>query len=309
MDNQLRYLSALHYFESAARLKSYSKAAEELCVTQAAISQKLRQLEERLGTKLFIRRGREMHLTDKGKILHGHVSEGFKNIITGLNRIQNEPLEGVLNVSAPRSFSTRWLMPRLWKFTVEYPYIPIRVQGATTMDIRHTETDVLIWQGDEDAATYGLNQETLFDEAIYPYCSPELAESMKFSEPEQLLRCWLIGFHSASFSWQQWFNCANVLADRKDVQWMEVGTFDMAINAVVAGHGACLATESICADFVERGLLVKPFDIGLSPGIRYSIVDDPSSARFLRINAFKAWLQKELICSSSSQQIATFEKV
>ena len=102
MDNRLRYLSALHYFESAARLKSYSKAAEELCITQAAISQKLRQLEQRLSCKLFIRRGREMHLTDKGQILHQHVNDGFKNIITGLNRIQNEPVEGVLNVSAPR---------------------------------------------------------------------------------------------------------------------------------------------------------------------------------------------------------------
>ena len=146
--NRLRYLSALRFFESASRLKSYSKAAEELRVTQAAISQKLRQLEDRLGCKLFVRRGREMHLTDKGQILQKHVNDGFKNIVTGLNRIQNEPLEGVLNVSAPRSFSTRWLMPRLWKFTMEFPHVPIRVQNAKGIDIRHTETDVLIWLGD-----------------------------------------------------------------------------------------------------------------------------------------------------------------
>lgn len=294
MDNRLRYLSALHYFESAARLKSYSKAAEELCITQAAISQKLRQLEQRLSCKLFIRRGREMHLTDKGQILHRHVNDGFKNIITGLNRIQNEPLEGVLNVSAPRSFSTRWLMPRLWKFTMEYPHIPIRMQNLHTMDIRHTETDVLIWQGDGDATDLGLEQKTLFEEEIYPYCSPQLAESIKFTHPEQLQRCWLIDFHSEAFNWEQWFKAANVDTQKDRLQWMEVGTFDMGINAVVAGHGACLATDSVCADFIERGMLVKPFDIGLKPGVCYSVIDDPSSSRSLRISAFKAWLMKEL---------------
>ncbi|MCG6262032.1 LysR substrate-binding domain-containing protein [Vibrio vulnificus] len=294
MDNRLRYLSALRFFESASRLKSYSKAAEELHVTQAAISQKLRQLEDRLGCKLFVRRGREMHLTDKGQILQKHVNDGFKNIVTGLNRIQNEPLEGVLNVSAPRSFSTRWLMPRLWKFTMEFPHVPIRVQNAKGIDIRHTETDVLIWQGDDIVEHLELEQETLFEEAIFPYCSPQLAESMKFTEPAQLLRCWLIDFNSASFNWDQWFHCANVLAKRERLQWMEVSTFDMAINAVVAGHGACLATESITADFVERGLLVKPFNIGLKPGVRISVISDPSSSRVLRINAFKEWLQREL---------------
>ncbi|ENP8316382.1 TPA: LysR family transcriptional regulator [Vibrio vulnificus] len=294
MDNRLRYLSALRFFESASRLKSYSKAAEELHVTQAAISQKLRQLEDRLGCKLFVRRGREMHLTDKGQILQKHVNDGFKNIVTGLNRIQNEPLEGVLNVSAPRSFSTRWLMPRLWKFTMEFPHVPIRVQNAKGIDIRHTETDVLIWQGDDTVEHLELEQETLFEEAIFPYCSPQLAESMKFTEPEQLLRCWLIDFNSASFNWDQWFYCANVQAKREGIQWMEVSTFDMAINAVVAGHGACLATESITADFVERGLLVKPFNIGLKPGVRISVISDPSSSRVLRINAFKEWLQREL---------------
>lgn len=298
MDNRLRYLSALHSFEAASRLKSYSKAAEELCVTQAAISQKLRLLEDRLGCKLFIRRGREMHLTDKGQMLQSHVTEGFNAIITGLNRIQNEPLEGVLNVSAPRSFSTRWLMPKLWKFTMAFPHVPIRVQAVKEIDIRHSEIDVLIWQGDESVEHLNLDQETLFEEDIFAYCSPQLADSMTLASPEQLLNCWLIDFHSASFSWEQWFRQANITVKRDGVQWMEVGTFDMAINAVVAGHGACLATESITADFVERGLLVKPFNIGLNPGIRYSVISDPASSRALRVNAFKSWLLKELSTAS-----------
>lgn len=78
------------------------------------------------------------------------------------------------------------------------------------------------------------------------------------------------------------------------VQWMEVSTFDMALNAVIAGHGACLATDSLADDFVARGLLVKPFAVGLTPGVRYSLISDPSSSRAARIEAFNDWLRREL---------------
>ncbi|MBY7886734.1 LysR family transcriptional regulator [Vibrio fluvialis] len=295
MDNRLKHLAGLGYFEVAARLRSYSAAATELFISQAAVSQKIRQLEEGLGCKLFVRQGREMQLTKQGETLYHQVSSGFEKIITGLNQIQSEPVEGVLCVRTPPSFASRWLMPRLWKFTMEHPYIPIRlITDCDTPNIRHTSIDVAIWQGDEEVNDPGLHQEMLFEEPVYPFCSPELANSMKFSEPEQLLNCWLIHFDSQSFSWSQWFRQASVVMAKDTVQWMEVSTFDMALNAVIAGHGACLATDSLADDFVARGLLVKPFSVGLTPGVRYSLISDPSSSRAARIEAFNDWLRREL---------------
>lgn len=295
MDNRLRHLSGLRYFEVAARLSSYSKAAEELFVSQAAVSQKIRQLEEQLNCKLFIRKGREMTLTQKGKTLLKHVSCGFESILSGLNHIQAEPFEGVLVVRSPPSFASRWLLPRLWKFSVRHPEIPIKVlTGCDTPNLKHGEIDVAIRQGEDLCIEDGLSLEVLINEPVYPYCSPELARSINFKKPEDLLKCWLIHFDSGCFPWESWFNTANVSTKDDSIQWMEVGTFDMGLTTVMAGHGVCLATDSLAGDFIERGLLVKPFDIGMTPGVQVNLCTDPDSPRKERIQAFTQWLHEEV---------------
>ncbi|MEZ9230720.1 LysR substrate-binding domain-containing protein [Vibrio amylolyticus] len=295
MDNRLRHLPSLRYFEAAARLSSYSKAAEELFVSQAAVSQQIRQLEEQLACKLFIRKGREMALTDKGRTLLTHVSRGFSSILSGLNQIQSEPLEGVLVVGSPPSFASRWLLPRLWKFTVRHPEIPIKVLTRCDVpNLKRGEIDIAIVQGDDLCIEDGLTQEVLINEPVYPYCSPNLAESMKFSHPEDLLRCWLIYFDSGCFPWESWFHQANVSMEANSIQWVEVGTFDMGLNTVMAGHGVCLATDSLAGDLIDRGLLVKPFDIGMTPGVQVNLCVDPSSPRRDRIKAFSEWLHEEV---------------
>lgn len=300
MDKRLRHLAALRCFEVAARHQSYSKAANELCISQAAVSQTIRRLEDDLGCKLFVRRGRSMVLTAKGETLLNHVSSGFEQILTGLNKILKEPLEGLLNVCAPTSFASRWLIPRLWKFSLEHPDIPIRIFTMyDSTDIQQGKIDVAIKQGDRTSDSENIEQELLLEEAIYPYCSPELAKKENFTEPSQLLDCWLIHFKKSEIDWSKWFQQADVKMNKQTVQWMEVGTFDMAMSAVIAGHGACLASDSITADFIERGLLVKPFDIPLSPGLRFNLCTSRESSRRERIDAFTTWLKHELAQSSS----------
>ncbi|GAK83897.1 transcriptional regulator [Vibrio ponticus] len=241
-----------------------------------------------------------MALTAKGETLLSHVSLGFEHIILALNKIQNEPLEGLLKVSAPPSFASRWLLPRLWKFSLDHPGIPIRIiTTCESLDIQHGEIDVAIWQGEQFEKTDGIEQEVLLEEAIYPYCSPELAKAEQFTEPSQMLDCWLIHFDSCSIQWNNWFKQAGVTIDKQAVQWMEVGTFDMAMSAVIAGHGACLASDCITADFIERGLLVKPFDLPLSPGIRFHLCTATESARRERVQTFTQWLKKEVAENTS----------
>ncbi|MEZ8729581.1 LysR substrate-binding domain-containing protein [Vibrio splendidus] len=295
MDNRLRHLSGLRYFEVAARLSSYSKAAEELFVSQAAVSQKIRQLEEQLECKLFIRKGREMALTQEGRTLFQHVSDGFKELVVGLDKIQSEPLQGVIVVRSPPSFASRWLLPRLWKFSVKHPEIPIKIlTGCDTPNLKHGEIDVAIRQGEDLCVEQGLALEVLFNEPLYPFCSPELASSLKFTSPEQLLKCWLIQFEGGCFPWEEWFKQANISTQTSAMQWMEVGTFDMGLTTVMAGHGVCLATDSLAGDFIERGLLVKPFNIGMTPGVQVNLCFDPSSPRKERIEAFTEWLHEEV---------------
>lgn len=298
MDKQLRYLSALRYFEAAARLKSYSAAAKELNVTQAAVSQQLRGLEDNLGCKLFFRNGREMQLTDKGHQLLAPITEGFEKIIVGLNRIQTEPLEGVLTVTVPPSFASLWLMPRLWRFTLENPTITIRIHSdIKRVAILHSDIDLAIRQGKitENDTVGSIRCEHLYQEEVYPLCSAELARSIQFDSPEKLKRCWLIhGVNSKEIVWSKWFEKAGVKFDNSALRWMEVPTFDMALNAVIAGHGVCLGTESLSKALIDQGLLVKPFDIGLTPGMQFSLLYDGASSRLPRIEAFRNWLFREL---------------
>lgn len=296
MDNRLRHLSGLRYFEAAARQQSYSKAAEELYVSQAAVSQKIRQLEESLGCKLFTRQGRNMMLTSQGTSLFSAVSRGFEHILSGLNTIQAEPLEGMLTVNTTPSFAARWLMPRLWKFTMSHPNIPIRVYAtAESPDMKYGNIDIAIRQGYDTDLGNNLTKTLLYEEAVYPICSPELAESVQLTRPEQLLDCWLIhGVDTHSFTWEKWFQIAGVTMPKNNVQWMEVSTFDMGLNAVIAGHGACLGTLSLAGDFIERGLLVKPFDIGMTPGVRFTLFYSQTSPRIARAQAFIDWLHNEV---------------
>ncbi|SHO57522.1 LysR substrate-binding domain-containing protein [Vibrio quintilis] len=296
MDQRLRWLSGLRYFEVSARLGSYTKAARELCVSQAAVSQKIRQLEEALGCKLFIRHKREMLLTHKGEVLFGEVRNGFGQIISGLNAIQAEPLDGPLEVYTTPSFASRWLMPKLWKFTMRYPKTQVRVySGCDIPDEDYNRVDVAIWQNLIPKLNgQRLQKELLFEEGLIPLCSPELAESIRFSSPEQLLKCWLIeGIDAQNTSWKNWFQIAGVTLPEDNLMWMEVATFDMALNAVAAGHGACLAPLSFAEDFIARGVLVRPFDITLSPGLSFDIWHDPESPRLARIQRFKDWLREE----------------
>jgi LysR family glycine cleavage system transcriptional activator len=297
MDARLHHLAGLRYFEVAARLGSYSRAAEELFISQAAVSQKIRQLEDGLGCKLFVRDGREMRLTEQGKTLFKHVSQGLEQIVTGLNQIQSEPVDGLLCVSSTPSFASRWLLPRLWKFSVQYPNIPIRIiTSCDAPNLKQGDADLAIWQGEElmPDSTQSMHKEFLFEEAVYPFCSPHLADSLALSSPKQLLSCWLIHYESGGYPWQSWFKEAGLEMNKESVDWMEVSTFDHAMNAVMAGHGACLASDSLASDYVERGLLIKPFDIGMTPGIQFNLFYDEESPRRHRIQTFAHWLHGEL---------------
>ena len=238
-----------------------------------------------------------MRLTEQGKILYKNVSLGLSQIVTGLNQIQSEPVEGLLCVSSTPSFASRWLLPRLWKFSTQHPNIPIRIlTSCDAPNLKQGAADLAIWQG-EDLEVSGiekLHKEFLFEETIYPFCSPHLAQAIHLTKPEQLLGCWLIHYESGGYPWQSWFAQAGVTMNRESVQWMEVSTFDHAMNAVMAGHGACLASDSLAADYIERGLLIKPFNIGMTPGISFNLIYDEESPRRKRIAAFSNWLHQEI---------------
>lgn len=294
MDKRLRHLPLLRCFEAAARAGSYSRAADELAITQAAVSQQIRNLEEALGCKLFYREGRSMKLTKAGAILSMHTVEAFKTLSSGFDRLCAEPLDGTLTVTTAQSFSSLWLVPRLWKFSIEHPNIKVRIIASTQFeDLKHSDIDLAIRQAD-DVKT-DVYQELLLVDQVYPVCSPQLVEDVDLTYPEQILQCWLVeAIDRDRFSWQYWFDAADINVDAEKLNWIEVTTWEMAINAVMAGHGMCIAAGCMTQDWIDKGLLVKPFDINIEPGVKYTLLYDQESPRLERIRAFAGWLKQEI---------------
>ncbi|KZN34067.1 hypothetical protein N480_23035 [Pseudoalteromonas luteoviolacea S2607] len=292
MYKELVNVSGLRMVEAAARLKSYSKAAEELHVTQAAISQQIRKLEGQLGCKLFYRKGRSMHVTQQGAVLHEAICSGFNSIIEGLKKIQSEPLAGELTITTTQSFASLVLVPRMWKFALAYPDITLKVlTSKETEDLRLGKVDVAIRYGRTPYPEYHC--EVLFDDPIVPLCSPSVAKQLDTHDPSSLKRCWLIDYAAKEY-WPEWFERLSIDPDTSHCQILQVNNIDVAMSAVLAGHGVCLGSAKQAAHYIEQGMLVQPYAHGLEPGTQYRLMYDLESPRVLRIKAFNTWLRDEL---------------
>lgn len=300
MDKRLRHIALLRCFDAAARHQSYSMAAQELSITQAAVSQQIRNLEEYLKLKLFTRDGRTMRLTKQGKILSTSVTKAFDELSLGFDRIQKEPQAGVLTVTASPSFCSRWLVPRLWKLSALHPNIQVRaLASAQYEDVRHSDIDVAIRQGEKYIDN--VHQETLLVDPVFPVCSPRVFKEKDLTHPNKVSECWLveaIGVGRSGFSWQDWFALAGVSVKSDQYKWMEVTTWEMGINAVLSGHGIFLTSGCMAQDLIDSGALVKPFDIQIEPGLRFSLLYDEESPRIARIKIFTDWLKQELTDSN-----------
>ncbi|MCF2857797.1 LysR substrate-binding domain-containing protein [Pseudoalteromonas sp. SMS1] len=294
MYKELVNISGLRMVEAAARLKSYSKAANELHVSQAAVSQQVRKLEAQLGCKLFYRSGRNMHVTQQGAVLRDAICLGFDSIVDGLKKIQCEPLSGELTITTTQSFASLVLVPRMWKFAIAFPDITLRIlTSKDTEDLRQGNIDVAIRYGRVPYPEYHC--EVLFDDPIVPLCSVEVAQQLDEYNPSSLKGCWLIDYAEKQY-WPQWFKQVSISPDLSDCQVLQVNNIDVAMSAVLAGHGVCLGSAKQAAYHIEQGLLVQPYAAGLEPGAQYRLMYDTESPRGQRIAVFSNWLRGELAC-------------
>ncbi|WP_253664579.1 LysR family transcriptional regulator [Vibrio sp. Y20_XG_PY13] len=294
MTKLFRVINAIYYFDAAARLGSYSQASEELCVSQAAVSQMIRKLEQALNCKLFEKRSGKMALTDIGRLLFEHSRQGLSSLEVGLEHIEKANSGSPMFVQASPSFAI-WLMPRLWRFSVEFPktHIHLLSQGSDPS----IKADIDIRQSQSSNLSNDKHEALITSEPVYPFCSPMIQSDLNIKSPIDLSKCWLV--YSASLGeeqWHRWFKNAGV--DDENIyipnKWLDVSSIDLAVNTVVAGHGACLATESSTTDLVQRGLLVKPFDIDLRPGVNHYLTYSKLSPRIEKIDEFIGWLKREL---------------
>jgi LysR family glycine cleavage system transcriptional activator len=301
MHNTPPPLNALRAFEAAARYHSLTKAALELNVTPGALSHQIRGLEDHLGLKLFDRGVRSIALTPAGKALYPGLRAGFLHIwdaVAGLNRLGDTR---VLVISAPPGFTSKWLAPRLYRFSMAFPEIDVRVSSSiNTANFTTDGVDVAIRNLPTDAAhDEALEVEKLVDQSLVPVCSPAFLEKHgPFTSPDMLKGVPLIHDDSLSTravmpNWADWFAAAGV-RDVDVSRGLRFNSADHALDATVEGAGVLLALDALAYDDLRTGRLVMPFHLTLSSGRCYCFVCPKKRRESVNVRAFRAWLKEEV---------------
>ena len=290
MRRDLPPLNALRAFEAAARHLSFTRAADELAVTQAAISHQIRGLEDRLGVVLFRRAPRKLSLTDAGRELLSPIREAFDGIEAAVARARRDDGAGPLTVSVVPSFASKWLVPRLGRFRLRYPDIDIRISAEARLTRFDEGVDVAIRAG--RGQWPGLVVERFLTEELFPVCSPLLlAGPVPLVQPVDLGRHNLL-HDDFETDWRMWLDAAGV----EGVDWRRGTRFSesaLVIQAAIEGQGVALARSALAAEDLKAGRLVRPFKIDLSSDYAYWIVCPPSHRDRAKVKALRDWLKSE----------------
>ncbi len=298
MVRRLPSLNALRAFEAAARHLSFTRAAEELHVTQAAISHQVKALEEHLGRKLFRRLNRALLLTDDGQAYLPSVSRAFTLLNDATSDLLTTQAPGPLTVSALPSFAARWLVPRLGRFRQIRPDIDLRIDpSAALSDFAGGDVDVGIRYG---RGKYpGMRADWLMTEDIFPVCSPALLEGPHPLQDPGDLEHQVLLHDDGHGDWRTWLLAAG--ADRVDATRGPIFTdSSMLIQAAMAAQGVALARGVLAADELAAGRLVRPFTLSLPTEYAYYLVCPINSAEQPKIAAFRDWLLGEARRESSA---------
>lgn len=291
-------INLLVTFECAARHNSYSQAAQELCISQAAVSQQIRQLEAILNTRLFVRKGKRMLLTQQGAALFEHAQKGLSILDRGINCVQREDIDGELTITSTQAFISLWLMPRLQGFTNRYPNIQINVSSsANFVDLKQTHIDLAIRFGTtvEQHTPDNFICEYFGESPVYPICSSSLAKQLNLNEPANLLSHHIVTLtHKGPYDWPSWFNAAGVKGFESHTLWTKVNSTDMAISAVSSGHGVTLAAPYLCQQQLDSGALVIPYKLPHPNKVKRYFVFEANSPRLARLKIFTDWLNHEM---------------
>jgi LysR family glycine cleavage system transcriptional activator len=283
-------LHALHAFESAARLLSYSRAADELHVTHSAVSQQIRGLEESLGVALFERQGRQMLLTREGALLLRRVQPALRQIGRAVSEISTLQRAPSITVATLQSFANRWLLSRIARFQKLQPDVVIHIHGSTGLaDLERGEADIAIRYGRGDWK--GCASEKLMEEWLFPVCSPAFNNGRLPKTPAGLKRHRILR-DDCQGEWDAWAHGAGI--DLDGCRY-ETGYSDsnLMLGAAIEGHGIAIGRSALVSADLAAGRLVRMFDLIIPAPFGYHLVTAAGRAKPPHLQEFEDWLRDE----------------
>jgi len=298
---------ALRVFESAARHLSFTRAAEELFITPAAVSQQIKTLEHQLGIRLFNRHSRGLSLTDEARNGLPALVRGFESIADSVHRIRSSNRDSTLTVWMAPSFASKWFIPRLHRFSQAHPDIDLNISASPKLvdsnADRHSIPAENFYRDNVDVAIRfgmgdypGCRVDKLFPVYAIPLCSPKLMQGEHALREPGDLRFHTLLHDDTRYEgrpdWATWLAAARV-SDVDSSRGLHFNHGSLAINAAINGQGVVLSMKVLAAGDLAAGRLVVPFDLGLPLEYAYYLItlnefsDHPPTA------AFRDWLLAE----------------
>jgi len=284
-------LSMLSIFEAAARRGSFSAAAEELCLSQSAVSRQIKCLESQLEHELFVRDRKTVRITEAGEQYAKAVREALLLIANASINLRASPERSTLNLAILPSLGGSWLVPRLSEFLEENPDIKINLTTYTEpFDFQKENIDVAIHFGSDQ----WNNAETRFlmGERLVPVCSAEFLKKYPLDYPEAVLNVPLIHLTIRPDAWERWLRSQGVEFDY--LTGMMIDRFEISTKAAQCGMGLALIPEILLPDHLASGALVCPFETRVESEGAYYLVWSRDTGYLTKLSRFHDWLEKEV---------------
>lgn len=292
-------LTALRSFEAAGRLGSFTLAADELSVSQAAVSRQVKELEAELGKPLFERRHRSVRLTAAGRSLLDVLSRSFDAMDASLSEIRGRRGGGLLEISAEPSFAACWLVSHLEDFRAGHPEIDVAVDSDMRLiEFRTHEAEIAIRHGMDAKAWPRTEADPVVEVDLVPVIAPALlASGPPLRTPADLLAHTLLHEENRSV-WERWFAAAGV----EGVPLGRAQIFaegNLVLQAVLRGHGVALVDRFLAAEDIAAGRIVQPFDLSIRHGA-YWLVARSFKRLSPEARAFRQWLLQRIAASGET---------
>jgi len=290
-------LDLLRGFEAAARNLSFTRAAQELFVTQSAVSRQVKTIEDHLGVALFARRHRALQLTEAGHELYRATAQALRQLSDAAARIRERAAGRTLTVTTTIGFASLWLIPRLADFRSQRPDIDIRIAADTRMlDLEREGIAIAIRYCTPKAAPEGAIK--LFGEVVLPVCSPKLVTpAAPLSTPEDLRHHVLLRYDQSDgvapwLSWTVWLETMQ-LSGLKPAGSIRFGQYDQVIHAAIDGQGVALGTSPLVRELIRQGKLIAPLAKKFESSRAYFLVISADAADRPEVKDFAGWLTRQ----------------
>src|SRR5919106_6919704 len=279
-----------------ARDLSFTKAGEELYLTQSAVSRQIKELEDQLGVALFQRRHRALALTEAGHQFYAAAAQALSTMRAATDRLRAQTGKKALSVTTTNSFAALWLIPRLAGFTREHPGVDVRITADTKVqDLERDGLDLALRHG--PASLAGPHAVRLFGEKTFPVCSPKLLKKKPLEKPADLRNHVLLHYDDPDgrhpwLHWKTWLEVERI-ADLKPAGTLSFSGYEQIIPAAVAGHGVALGRSPLVKNLIASGDLVAPFKSQADPARAYFALVSKNAAARPEVVAFVEWLKAE----------------